>query len=308
MKAIRSINLMVLASVLCYSCNKDEVIIDEVPAEEFGVEEFSVIEYMPAPGQFIGDPASGYADFKTMEEACGYARDRFVSCYPVSLGAWGGYMIVKARKSINNTGGYEFSIAGNAFDSSNEPGIVWVSRDDNGNGVADDTWYELRGSYFGKEGYERGYEVTYYRPETDRSDVRWTDSQGGSGSIKYMGMFHSQASYYPSWITADSYTLSGSKLPQRVEYDDATGSWTNFPYEWGYADNFGEDAAFVYLVIKGLTAQLNYFRISDAVDAEGNTVKLDAIDFIKVQTAVMGESGRLGENSTEICGFFLENM
>ena len=43
-----------------------------------------------------------------------------------------------------------FAIQGNAFDSSNEPGIVWVMQDVNGNGLPDDEWYELRGSETGE--------------------------------------------------------------------------------------------------------------------------------------------------------------
>lgn len=47
--------------------------------------------------------------------------------------------------------GYDFAIEGNAFDGSSEPGIVWVMQDVNGNGLPDDTWYQLKGSEYGKE-------------------------------------------------------------------------------------------------------------------------------------------------------------
>lgn len=301
------LGLSVFSIMIFGSCNKDDEVIIDTPSEDFGTESFSVIEYLPAPGQFIGDPASGFEDFSTMEEACTYAQRRIQSGEALSLGAWGGYVTVKAQKSIRNTGTYDFSIAGNAFDTSNEPGIVWVMQDKNGNGIPDEEWYELRGSYYGKEGFELGYEVTYYRPEA-KSDVRWTDNRGNTGTIKYVGIFHSQEYYYPSWVTADSYTLKGTRLPQQVVYDEATGNWSNLPFEWGYVDNRGSDSEYVYVVGLGRTLQMNYFRISDAVDADGKPVSLDAVDFIKVQTGVMGESGRLGENSTEVCGFFPENQ
>ena len=38
-----------------------------------------------------------------------------------------------------NDGGYEFSVAGNQIDTSNEPGIVWVMQDVNGNGIPDES-------------------------------------------------------------------------------------------------------------------------------------------------------------------------
>ena len=44
------------------------------------------------------------------------------------------------------------------------------------------------------------------------------------------------------------------------------------------------------------------FNIDWAVDAEGNTVTLSHIDFIKVYTAVNQQCGWIGETSTELCG------
>ena len=55
----------------------------------------------------------------------------------------------------------------------------------------------------------------------------------------------------------------------------------------------------------GLSLIVNTFRLYDAVDTEGKPVAIEAVDFIKVQTAVMGDANVLGENSTEVCGFFV---
>ena len=63
--------------------------------------------------------------------------------------------------------------------------------------------------------------------------------------------------------------------------------WVNPDYGWGYADNANGDL----------------FRISDAIDSDGNTVDLKYIDFIKVQTALNAKSGWVGELSTEVLGF-----
>lgn len=303
---LKRVNLIFLITILFASCNKDEdIIINDPQQPDYANSIFSVIEYMPAPGQFINDKASGLEKIYSMEQACEMAQKRLDENSFVSLGAWGGYITVKFKQSIYNKGSYDFSIAGNSFDSSNEPGIVWVMSDDNNNGLADDEWYELKGSYFNKEGYERNYWVEYYRPEKAGMDTRWTDSKGNTGIVEWVGTFHSQDFYYPEWVNAPSYRLYGSLLPDKTVFDEETGQWKNLPYDWGYADNNGEDSQIVE--INGKTLQKNYFRISDAVDKEGKQINLKSIDFIRVQTAVNGKASILGENSTEICGFFIEN-
>ena len=288
------------------SCNKDEEIVVEGPGEELpgdtiATDAYTVMEYLPAPGQFINEKASGFDGVVTMEEACRYAKRRLDNNEFVSLGAWGGYITFRFAEPIANTGGYDFSIAGNAFEKSSEPGIVWVMEDSNGNGLPDDRWYELRGSYYGQPGFETDYSVTYYRPGNARGAVKWKDSNGDEGKIEWLS-YHSQDSYYPEWVAEDSYTLSGSRLPAQTERNSETGEWTNRPFKWGYADNYGEDSAMVQ--INGKTVQMNYFRITDAVDANGHSVNLSAVDFIKVQTAVNGMAEVIGENSTEVCGIW----
>ena len=86
-----------------------------------------------------------------MAEACAYAEERLRSEAYVSLGGFGGYVVVGFDHSIDNkVGEYDFGITGNSFAGSSEPGIVWVMQDENGNGLPDDTWYELKGSETGK--------------------------------------------------------------------------------------------------------------------------------------------------------------
>jgi hypothetical protein len=52
----------------------------------------------------------------------------------------------------------------------------------------------------------------------------------------------------------------------------------------------------------------NYFKISNAIDTNGNKVDLKYIDFIKVQVGVNTKSGWQGELSTEVFGFFDYSM
>ena len=305
MKNFKFISLIFLLLVL--ACNKDEEILIDMPDNgdpEDIINEFIVIEYVPAPGQFINDPLSGFEDIKNQEEACSYAQSRLNGLNYVSLGAWGGYIVVKSKNPIENKGGYDFSIGGNAFDTSNEPGIVWVMEDSNKNGIPDEIWYELKGSAYNKEGYEKNFWVTYYRND-DKNDIKWIDKNGNEGTVPWVGTVHKQPNYYPSWITTGDYTLYGSKLPTKAIRLPGSGIWSNEAFEWGYADNSGEDSAIVEIGRR--TIQKNFFSISDAVDNYGKAVCLETIDFIKVQTGVLNNIDILGENSTEVCGFFIEN-
>lgn len=261
-----------------------------------------VFEYLPAPGQFINETnTAGFSGNEiTHEAAIRYATERIENNKYVSLGSFGGYIIVGFDHSIPNKGGYDFAIQGNAFDSSNEPGIVWVMQDTNENGLPDDEWYELKGSETGKETTIQNYEVTYFRPASFRSDVHWIDNLGNSGSVDF-NAYHQQDYYYPLWMDKDSYTLTGTRLLARNTQSSSTGYWSNNPFEWGYADNLGSD------VLGGDSydgsGQMNGFKISNAIYHDGTPANLKYIDFIKVQVGVLAKSGVLGENSTEVFSF-----
>lgn len=259
-----------------------------------------VIEYTPAPGQFINELKTGGFDAShvTPEAAVSYAESRLMEGNWVSLGGFGGYVIVGFDHSIDNSRTYDFGIISNAFDGSSEPGVVWVMQDENGNGYPDDTWYELAGSETGKFETYRDYAVTYYRPSAPKMPVQWTDNYGNNGEIDYLQQFHNQDYYYPLWIGMDSYTLTGTRLEARNYDQSGNGSyWIQPHYDWGYADNFSPSDF-------NSENKANLFRISNAIDFEGNPINLSHIDFVKVQCAVNSKSGWIGELSTEVCGFY----
>lgn len=264
----------------------------------------TVLEYCPAPGQFIGETSSigGMTDdITTPGAAADWANRRFSERKFVSLGAWGGYLIARFDRSVSNgSSGYDFAIMSNAITTSNEPGIVWVMQDVNGNGLPDDEWYELRGSDFSGAGVSHAFSVTYYRPAGDGMAVQWTDASGAAGTIDYLGGTHNQPCYYPAWIGSETYTLYGSRLPERNSMDPVTGMWSNDPFEWGYADNLGSDL--IEGDVFGGSGVWNGFSIANAVTPDGKPVTLDFVDFVKIQTGVLTKSGRLGELSTEVCG------
>lgn len=313
------INIFVAMLTVCLSaCNKDDIIESpDIPGDgniRYPVSGSSalcnkVYEYTPAPGQFINDNSTGgmSGDETSPELAAAWAEKRLESNLFVSLGAFGGYIVVGFDHSIiaNANGDYDFAIYGNAFfnanssdGGSNEPGIVYVMQDTNGNGLPDDTWHELKGSETGKSSTITDYEITYYRPASPQMDVQWTDNQGNSGTVSYLSGFHKQDYYYPAWIKEDAYTLKGTCLSNRTEQESASGLWSNYAFDWGYADNMGSDN-----IRTDKHPQCNRFRISDAMTEDGSPAELDHIDFVKVQTGVNSKAGWLGEVSTEVFGF-----
>ena len=308
---------LIAALTITSSCNSDDVITEELEdhyrakTETSVAEQTIIFEYTPAPGQFINETKTGGFDGTqtTPEAAVAYATQRMKEKNFVSLGGFGGYIVVGFDHSIDNTGNYDFGVEGNSFKGSSEPGIVWVMQDKNGNGKPDDTWFELKGSETGKETTVRNYAVTYYRPAKPQQPVKWTDNLGNEGEVDYLNQFHKQDYYYPLWITADSYTLTGTCLEARNYDQSGNGTyWVQAEYDWGYADNFSEIDRLSDGNNANASANANYFKISNAIDEKGNPVDLKYIDFIKVQTGCNTKSGWLGENSTEVFGFFDYSM
>ena len=277
-----------------------------------------VFEYRPAPGQFVNelpyyDEGDTAEDMARKAEECIAYDERVL----ISLGGYGGYVVFGFDHMVENRPGLmDFEILGNGFYSnanpntgaskeggSCEPGIVMVSRDDNGNGLPDDAWYELAGSEYHSPATIHRYSITYYRPDEDKERVpypgyafindtayvRWTDNQGGAGHV-YRNVYHSQ-SYWPQWLSVESLTFEGTLLADNYVDESGTGSYyVQYAYAWGYADNHPN------------TDDRSKFNIEWAVDESGNSVNLSGIHFVKVYTGVNQYCGWLGETSTEIMG------
>jgi len=251
-----------------------------------------VLEFVPAPGQFIGD---GYVA-STMEEACEYAYGRLTEGQYVSLGAFGGYIVAEFEHEllVEPT----IVVVGNSTQSSSEPGIIYYMYDSNRNGLPDDEWIEVQGSLHGTDEEQHDYSVTYYKPSGAGQDVKWTDNQGAEGYV-YRNEYHSQESYYPDWIGEDSYMLSGVHLKSRAYDQSGKGTmWVSPSYGSGYADNYSTE----------------YTEFKNAVNNEfGETVLSQTanifhvkgpVSFVKIQSAVLDSCGWIGEVSTEVCGIF----
>jgi len=241
---------------------------------------YRVLDYTPAPGQFVGVyPVYSEGDLK---ESMRVKAENSLKGEPggtVSLGRFGGSLTFAFQNAVVNASGFDFKIYGNAFKNSSEPGIVEVSADVNHNGLADDIWYELAGSDYSKTTTTHNYRICYYRPSLLKDNVFYRDNQGKSGYVN---------AYYPAW-QGDSIVCTGTLLAPTATQSD-TGYWILNSLDWGYADN------------QPNKTDLSNFNIDWAVNAEGQSVHLDSIDFIRVYTGVNQNAGWVGELSTEITG------
>ena len=285
-----------------------------------------VLDYVPAPGQFT-NKLPKYAEGDTQEDmnAKTLAAIGGSGKGMITLGGYGGYVTVGFDHTIQNVEGKrDFRVLGNAFyaaenpsgfdadGGSCEPGIIMVAYDANKNGKPDaDEWYEIAGSshedvtqepWYARAAdkgldvnFYRDYQITYTKPTKEEAGsyddyISWSDNKDGSGVLP-KNSFHSQP-YYPQWISDDELVFSGSRLPQNGINEATDGSMYYVLYKslYGYADN-EED--------KKVDSSID---ISWAVDAQGNSVDLPGVDFIKIYCGVNQVNGWLGECSTEICG------
>jgi PKD repeat protein len=263
-----------------------------------------VFEYFPAPGQFI-NTLPAWVTGETADNMAQKAMEQLTKESMISLGGFGGYVTMGFDHTIiNKPGEYSFVVLGNAFANSAEPGVIMVSQDVNGNGLPDDEWYEIAGSEYNNPKTIKNYQITYYKPNEDKTPVastdayvsdstyiRYKDNQGKEGYLA-KNVFHSQ-SYYPLW-KGDSITFTGTRLPDdhivNTQPDGPSPYYVLPAFDYGYADNQANnsDAAKI--------------KLDWAVDKNGKAVKLSGVNFIRVHTGIRKEAGWLGEVSTEVAG------
>ena len=200
---------------------------------------------------------------------------------------------------------------------SSEPGIVMVSRDENGNGIPDDPWYELAGSEYNNPKTQKHFTITYYKPDDSQFGplgmnqyhdqyIRWTCNSVDSLQEGYIrkNYWHSQ-SYWPQWVEGETLTFEGTKLPCNAA-NEGTGNteyWVQRFYDWGYVDNRTDwSYGYTYDDPAGYETANKGFKLDWAVNDDGTPKELKKIDFVKVYCAVLQQCGWLGETSTEVCG------
>jgi len=261
-----------------------------------------VVEYKPAPGQHINIESVGTP--QAAENMTGEISN------VVSLGSFGGYIVLGFESAcVNDPGnpyGIDFTIFGNAFSGSSEPGAVWVMKDENHNGEPDGTWYEIKGSQHFHSATKENYRVTYFK--TGSGDIFWKDDAGNSGTLKANSYntqeYYPTTGYFPDY-PQDSVVFEGTLLAPAIDSSNPLQLVIE-PFDFGYADVHARKQG-VELTIPDnpYTTETegtggDPIDISWAVDADGNYVDLDSIHFIKIVTGNLASAGRLGEISTDV--------
>lgn len=301
------------------------------PAQVISSYTAKVFDYLPAPGQFVNEIPK-YVTGDTYETMIAKAGKELIGedANIVTLGGWGGYVVLGFDHTIVNVAGRrDFRIDGNAFGAaanprpnapfggSCEPGVVMVAYDKNKNGKPDeDEWYEIKGSgSFSAENEPwysaavtnkndvrtfRNYEMTYNRPATETADATPANS-------------YTSISNYILWT--DNQGQRGYKIKNSFHAQSYYPAWAKdnaITYKGVRLANNGieESGTGSYFVLYGYRYGYvdNYPNTHDnsgididwAIDKNGNKVRLPGIDFVKVYNGIDQENGWLGEASTEV--------
>ncbi len=284
----------------------------------------TVLDYTPAPGQFVNsatfnDPANALG----APSGGGTASPNNASV--VSLGAFGGSITLGFDAPIAddplNPYGLDLIVFGNALWTGGDPsrrfaeaGIVEVSRDVNGNGLADDPWYVIRGSSIDGT------------PEDVAFTQQW-DNDPNTATPPGNLAWYPDPTDFPD--IPGAYSTIGYTLPapfQSVPLVNPGGSGEISEAYFGYADlsptlvlgdldadNLVEDAD--VLPEAFYTRPDNPFLVGvsigsgggDAIDIAwavdpllGTPARLRSIDFVRISTGPNALAGILGEMSTEV--------
>jgi hypothetical protein len=280
--------ILFILAIICFLC--------------YSQNEIYIIDYFPAPGQHINIESSGTpAAAQKMTESLSSM---------VSMGSFGGYIVAGFENACvndpNNPYGIDFTVFGNAFPGSSEAGVIWVMKDENKNGIADDTWCEIAGSKYFHSVTVKNYEVTYFR--TESRDVYWEDNLYNSGWIRansyYTQDYYPLPEFFPQY-PQDSVKFKGTRLKAEIDSSDINQIKIISP-AFGYADCHSlKQGIDLTLPDNPYTPETegaggNPVDISWAVDSHGNYIDIDSVHFVKIVTGNLASVGWIGEISTDV--------
>jgi hypothetical protein len=291
-----------------------------------------VISFNPAPGQFVNNPLFNDAS-KALGAPIGGGTSAADNSKVVSLGGFGGSITLAFDHTVlndpRNPMGLDAIVFGNAIWVSGNPNrrfaeaaVIEISRDVNGNGLADDPWFVIPGSHLSM-------------PAQNVFTQTWDDNFDDPTFPP-----SSPAAVPPGF--SGEWTTSGYRLPDSPFASGAggvlvnpNGSGATVEGVWGYAecsptlvlgdtdadnvvDELGMDSGVFYTIpddplavgigpgaggLGGLGGGGDAFDIAWAVDAvTGLPANLDGFDFIRIATAAVRVAQPLGELSAEIGG------
>jgi hypothetical protein len=291
-----------------------------------------VVDYRPAPGQYInGDVGDDGFTFNDPTSALGPPiGGGLVSANnskQVSLGGFGGSITLGFNEAVlddplNRFGldaivyGNAFWVGGNAQRRFAEAGIIEISRDANGNGIADDAWYLIAGS-----------DIDEHAALAAFATQQWDDDAGTATPPADIA-WYPDPTIYPA--IGANYTTSGFTLPAPYDplvLDNAASPAPSVSERFfGYADLsptllLGDTDADNAVEDPGVTPASFYtrpdnpfavgvtpdsgggdaFDIAWAIDpVTGEPANLGGFDFIRISTASAAINGPFGEKSVEV--------
>ena len=241
----------------------------------------SVILYVPGAGAplTVTDPS------KAVGEPSGGGPSTPNNDAVVSLGGQGGVLVLRFNTPVTddprNPFGLDCIVYSNAFWTGGnpqvkfqEPAIIEISEDVNGNGITDDPWYLIPGS--------RGYSYTPFPQVTEPKGQSNSDSEPYllAGNIRNPNLFDANP---------------GNNLEE---------------YNWGYCEMTPSMTPYLDNYVRpddphavGITSRSgggDAFDIAWAVDAGGHPAGIARFHFIRITSFISRNFGALGTASPEI--------
>lgn len=292
-----------------------------------------VVAFRQAPGLHARNPAfslSGNAS-KLLDYPDGGGSLAPNNDSLVSLGMAGGWVVLEFDPPLADRPGADFIVFGNAYyqggDRSRvwqEPGTVWVSRDENGNGAADDAWHLLLPAWKATEAdpwttpREAGLDLktVIYKKADFVSAGRsswWPREADGDDELRFEGVLVLPAELYsapgrPTPLTRALADCSpvlvrgdlGGLGPAPSPDDDGNDGVDDYPsipplFFYGYADRPGDRG------IDPGSGGGDAMDLAWAVDpgAGWAPVELDGVRWVKIVSA-SSSTGDVGDYSCEV--------
>jgi len=275
----------------------------------------AVIDYAPAPGQRVSDPAFN-DPARALGPPAGEGTAQGSATTVVTLGGFGGSITLAFDETVRddprNPLGLDAIVYGNAFWHSldgglttqpdrryAEAGVIEIALDANGNGLADDPWYVIPGTHL---------------PDPPSSAFRamtWPDAPDSAGYELPAALTPPPPFFLPNPdAPAEAHRGYADCSPtlRLGDYSGATGAAADNELTQPEDDPAVDPGAF-YTVpddpalvgIDPRAAGGDAFDIASAVHPDtGDPANLPGFDFIRIRTAVNASLGPLGEISTEI--------
>lgn len=282
-----------------------------------------VVDYRPAPGQFVQDP--GFNDpAAALGPPVGGGTGDGDDTKAVTLGGFGGSIVLAFDHTVTDDPkhplGLDCIVFGNAFWAGGnanrrwgEPATIEISRDANGNGLADDAWYLIPGSHLPAPA-QHWQQQTW---DDDANDPTYPPAFAWWVPVGEVGTWQTWA-----------FRLPGEVFEVGLTLDNPNGLSAEVEGIWGYADCSptlrlgdldGDDVvddpgrlpeAF-YTVpddpfrvgVDAGSGGGDAFDIAWAIDpATGLPAGLRGFDFVRITNATNVVLGPFGERSAEVCG------